>query len=307
MSARFHLHAIKDGATVALVTPGSPVTEPEIAGALAWLAREGLKGKVMPNAFAKWNYLAGTDADRAADIIAAFADPEVSAVWCTRGGYGCLRLLSMIDWKKIAMSGKPLIGFSDATALQAAIVRRGGVALHGPVATSFSRDRDPFVSESLHNALRGGDPFPISSPAGVRIFGGLARGTLVGGCLTLVTDLLGTKEAIDFKGKIVAIEDTGERPHRIDAMLTRLIQSGLEKAAGIVFGVMAGTDSSPDPEIGGAPWRTIVAERIAPLRVPAITDLPFGHVRNLLTLPLGADVELDAEAGRLRVVSPFVR
>ena len=114
------------------------------------------------------------------------------------------------------------------------------------------------------------------------------------------TDSLGTPESIDCEGKIVLIEDVDEHPHRIDAMLTHLINARqIQRAAGIVVGEMTGTDDKPDKSIGGKPWRAIVEERLKPLGVPAIINYPFGHAKNMLSLPMGVKALLDADKGTL--------
>lgn len=301
------MRGLREGDTLAIVAASSAVKADEVEGGLKWLASEGLKARTMPHAFDPADGLVVADAVRIRDLREAIEDPEIAAIWCARGGYGAIRVLEAIDWGRLAKSGKPVIGFSDATALIAAVVAKGGVGLHGPMPTSFARERDAYVWESLHNAMRGGDPFPPACPAAASVVPGVAQGVLVGGCLTLVSDLVGGPIRLDFRDKIVALEDTNERPHRIDAMLTRLIQAGLGRASGIVVGAFVGTDGNVDPEIGGTPWRTIVGERLGALNIPLVTDLPFGHVRNPLTLPMGASVELDATAGRLRLLEPFVR
>jgi muramoyltetrapeptide carboxypeptidase len=308
MRPRFPFHPVPDRGTVALISPSSATKAEEVTNAIKWLEGEGLKGRPMPHAFDNFRFFAGTDEDRAKDLMDAAKDPEVHAIWCCRGGYGAHRLFPFLDFKVLATCGKPLIGFSDITALHLAIVRRGGVGLHGPVATQLNREREPWVWESLHNCLRGGDPIPAAAPKGKMLAPGKAEGLLDGGCLTLLADSIGMPLGLDPKGKIVLIEDTGERPHRVDAMLTHLIQGGrLKEARGIVVGQMVDTDGTADPSIGGAPWREIVEERLKPLGLPVITDYPFGHIRHLVTLPVGAAVEMDAEAGILRFKGPYTR
>jgi muramoyltetrapeptide carboxypeptidase len=166
---------------------------------------------------------------------------------------------------------------------------------------TLSSPREPWVYESLLLALRGSDPIPEGVPAGRCIVGGRARGIVTGGCLILMCDSLGTPDSLDCAGKIVLIEDVDENPHRVDAMLTHLRNAGqIQRAAGIVVGEMTRTDDRLDAGIGGLPWREIAHDRLADLGIPLVFDYPFGHAPQMLTLPLGVEAELDAEAGTLR-------
>lgn len=267
------------------------------------LESQGYRVSLGDNVLAKDGYLAGSDAERAGDVQAAFDDPEVDAVLCSRGGYGCARLMPYLDLDRIAGSGKPFVGFSDVTTLHLALNRRGLVTYHAPMLLSFSVDREPWVVESFQNLLKGEDPFVAGSPRGEAIRGGVAEGALTGGCLCLLTDSIGTPDPLDCDGRIVLIEDVDEHPHRVDAMLTHLLNTGqLQKAAGIVVGEMTGTDEKVDPKIGAWPWRRIVEDRLGSLDVPTVVNFPFGHMRGMLSLPLGLRVRLDADAGRLTLL-----
>lgn len=260
----------------------------------------GYRTSFATHAFADEGYLAGTDTERAADLMEAFLDPRVDGVWCSRGGYGCARLLPYLDLNAIAHSGKPLIGFSDVTTLSLALARRGVPSLYAPMAITFSVPRERAVIDSFLNALAGGDPLPECGGLGTCVVGGSAKGLSAGGCLCLLTDSLGTAERFEPGGKIVFLEDVDEAPHRIDAMLTHLIAEGsIRRAAGIVVGEMTRSDQKTDGDIGGRPWRDIVIERLAPLGLPMILDFPFGHFKSMRTIPMGEPVYLDADEARV--------
>ena len=255
------------------------------------------------NALQRDGYLAGTDQERAMDLNEAFLDSEVDAVVCSRGGYGCARLLPHLELDKMAQSQKMFLGFSDVTTLHLALGRRGLVTFHTPMLLSFSVEREPWVVASFCALLKGNDPVLDAAPAAETVVPGVAEGVLHGGCLCLLTDSLSTPDSLDCDQKILLIEDVDEHPHRVDAMLTHLLNSGqLQKAKGIIVGEMTGTDEKPDPKIGAWPWKRIVQDRLLHLNVPTIVNFPIGHMKSMLSLPLGVRVRLDATAGRISLL-----
>lgn len=283
-----------------MVSPASPIEQDKVEPAIRLLEAEGYRIQLGRHAFAKDFFLAGSDQERASDLREAFEDPEVDAVYCTRGGYGAARLMPLLNLDQMAGSGKMFLGFSDITTLHLALNRRGLPTVHAPMALTFAYDRAPWPIQSLSAVLRGEDPLHSDAPKGVTMTGGKAEGVVTGGCLCLLTDSIGTKDELDCEGKIVLIEDVDENPHRIDAMLTHLLLSGkIVKAAGIIIGEMTRTDEKIDEGIGGKPWRNIVKERLGNLQIPLMTDFPFGHCKNMLSLPLGIRARMDADAGTL--------
>ncbi|MEA2554540.1 MAG: muramoyltetrapeptide carboxypeptidase [Fimbriimonadaceae bacterium] len=292
--------ALRKGSRVRFVSPASPMKEEKLGRMTELLESEGYVVERSKNILASDFHLAGTDEQRAADLMDAFLDPAVDAILCTRGGYGCARLMPLLDLDKMAASGKLFVGFSDITTVHIALNRRGLPTIYAPMAVTFTVDREPWVIESFKRALRGEISTPDGVPPGETLVPGQAEGEVTGGCLCLITDSLATPDSIDCEGKIVLMEDVDEHPHRIDAMLTHLLNAGeIQKAAGIVVGEMTGTDDKPDEAIGGKPWRAIVDERLRPLGIPSIVNFPFGHAKNMLSLPLGVKARLDAVAGTL--------
>ncbi|MFZ4506769.1 MAG: S66 peptidase family protein [Fimbriimonas sp.] len=292
--------ALKPGDTVGLVTPASPLGLEKIAFLIQLLEEEGYRVQLGAHAFDRDDYLAGSDEARAADLMWAFTDPTIDAVICNRGGYGAARLFPYLDLDVMAASGKIFAGFSDITTLHLALLRRGLPVLHAPMGITLVRERARWVYDSLRRALCGEDPIPAEATKGTCLVPGIAEGSVTGGCLCLICDSLGTPDSIDCHGKIVIIEDVDENPHRVDAMLTHLINAGqIQHAAGIVIGEMSGTDERLDEGIGAKPWRTIVQDRLGGLGIPLIVDFPFGHAPQMLSLPLGIRALLDAEAGTL--------
>lgn len=300
---RVRPQALKAGDVIRFVTPASPIEPHHLENISRILTEAGYRVEVGPHAMDRDFYLAGKDEDRARDLMDAFLDPGVAAVFCSRGGYGCARLMPYLDLDAMAASSKLFLGFSDVTTLHAALNRRGLPTLHSPMGITLATEREPWVVESLLRALRGEDPVVQAAPKGETITPGVAEGTVAGGCLCLITDSIATADEVPFDDAILLIEDVDEWPHRVDAMLTHLILSGrIQRCRGIVIGEMTRTDDTHEPTIGKRPWREIVRDRIAPLGIPAILNFPFGHAPQMLTLPLGVRAQLDAGAGTLTYV-----
>lgn len=291
------------GDQIRVVSPASPVSQEKLDRGIRILEGAGYRVTLGAHALAAKGYLAGSDEGRASDLNEAFADPEVAAIVCSRGGYGCARLFPYLHLPQWAQSGKLFCGFSDLTTLHLALNRLGLVTGHTPMLLTLSVDREPWVVESFLALLAGGDPLRVDSQSASPVVGGIAEGELTGGCLCLLCDSIGTEHALDAEGKILLIEDVDEAPHRVDAMLTHLLNAGIvQRAAGIVVGEMTRTDERSDPSIGAVPWREIVTERLSGLGVPLVLDFPFGHAANQLSVPLGVKARLDADAGSLSLI-----
>ena len=287
------------GARVALVAPAGPLRSPEeLESSIANVRRLGWEPVLGANVLARHGYLGGHDAERLHDFNAALADETIDAIWCVRGGYGATRLLPHIDYASLTRRPRALIGFSDVTALHAAVSTRCElVTYHGPTArgelTDFSR------SSLVRAVVECGDPCG-AAPDARTIRGGRANGRLVGGNLALLAALAGTPYAPDYRGAILFLEDIGEPLYRVDRMLVQLAQSGaLAQVAGLVAGHF--TDSTPDHEIPGQTIEDLMREAAEVAGVPAIVGAPIGHIQEQWTLPLGANARLDADALMLTV------
>ncbi|WP_018656521.1 S66 peptidase family protein [Actinomadura flavalba] len=259
------------------------------------LSRAGLCGTVPPGDGR--HVLAGTDADRAADLAEAWTDPNVRAVLCARGGYGAARVLAHLDWTALAAAApKILHGSSDVTALHVAFGRRLGVTTSfGPMIAGALAAGPGETADAFRAALFGTGPVTLRGTGAVR--GGVAEGPLAGGTLALLASLLGTPDApAPAAGHIVFLEDVTEPPYRLDRMLVQLIGSGyLEGAAGLVLG--SWTDCGDPAEIAA-----VTAARLGPLGVPVLAGVPAGHGPRQHTLELGAPARLDATALTLDVL-----
>lgn len=308
---------LEPGMTVALVTPASNVAEDEDLEAALDLVRSlGFEARPSPNLRRRRQYLAGTDAERAADLNAAFADPSVDAIFCVRGGYGSARLLPRLDYAAIAANPKVLLGYSDITALLNAIrLRTGLVTFHGPIA---GQNFSPYTYEEYRRVLVAGEAGPIAAPPPIearpgvverenrltRIVPGRAEGPLVGGNLTLLVHLLGTPFEPDFDGAILFLEDVDEPPYSVDRMLTHLWLSGrLERVAGIAFGKFTEADYDGNT----LSIEEVLRDRCEPLGIPTLRGLMIGHVEDQTVVPLGVRARLDVDAGTLSLLEAAVR
>lgn len=294
---------LRPGAAVALIAPASPVSDEKLEKALTNLAALGFRVKEGVSLRARHGYLAGPDEARLADLHRAFADPEVEAVWCVRGGYGITRLLPYIDYSVIKKNPKLFIGYSDVTALHLAIGQKTGLTtFHGPVAASdFPEQTLAHFKAAL---MEPAAPYLIAAPGGQEelpgeeyrpftIAPGKASGPLTGGNLSLLAALAGTPFEPSFRRKIVFIEEVGEQPYRVDRLLTQLLQAtDLKQAAGIVLGVFAEC-TAKNPEFSLTLPETL-RDRLGSLGIPVFYGLPFGHVTHQATFPYHIKAEMDA-------------
>ncbi|MEV0622148.1 LD-carboxypeptidase [Nonomuraea sp. NPDC050404] len=296
---------MQQGDTVAIVSPSGPASAVLFKRGVKRLEELGLKVVVGPHALDRQElpYLAGDDAARAADLQAAWCDPAVSAVFCSRGGYGAARLLDLLDWDAMREAGpKVLLGSSDITALHNAFAVELGVpTLHGPMTACalIAGDEagpEPRTWESLRSALFGTTSGTTSGTAsgtaetvqGDRVLApGRAEGVVSGGNLSLLASMCGTRWQPSFDGGIAFLEDVGEEPYRIDRMLTQLLQAGVfDGVRGIALGSWVEC---------GDPY-PVLADRLGPLGVPIVAGLPVGHGSPQHSIWLGALGVIDTES-----------
>lgn len=309
--------ALAPGDTVALVSPSSATSE-RLNLQLAQEAMQalGFKVKTGEHYASRYGHLAGSDAARAGDLNAMFADDEVKAIVCLRGGSGAARLLPLLDYAMIRARPKVLLGYSDITALHNAILAQAGlVTFHGPIGAGswnrFNVDqfRRVFFDRALmqyRNPSDAGDELVPRKHRTLTITGGKARGELIGGNLTVLTGLAGSPYLPDFRGKILFLEDVEEAPYRIDRMLTTLkLMGALDAIAGFIFGEC--TDCDPGEGYGSLTLDQIFDDHIKPLKIPAYRGAMIGHIREQFIVPVGGMVELDADAGSFRMLAPVLR
>ncbi|MDQ2701389.1 MAG: LD-carboxypeptidase [Pseudomonadota bacterium] len=305
---------LNPGDTVALVSPSAATAE-RIDLQLAREAMQalGFKVKTGDHYASRRGHLAGTDAERAADLNAAFADKSVKAIVCVRGGSGAARLLPLLDYAAIRANPKVLLGYSDITALHNAILAQAGlVTFHGPIGSgswnAFNVDqfrRLFFERELMHyrNTTEHDEELVQRKHRTLTIAGGKARGELIGGNLSVLVGLAGSKYLPDFAGRILFLEDVEEAPYRIDRMLTTLkLMGALDQVAGFIFGEC--TDCDPGEGYGSLTLDQIFDDHIKPLGIPAYRGAMIGHIREQFIVPHGGMVEMDADAGSFRMLEP---
>jgi muramoyltetrapeptide carboxypeptidase len=307
---------LRPGDTVGLIVPASATfLRQDVEIVVDVLGALGFKVKRGAHLMDRYGYLAGRDADRAADVNALFADPEVKGILAVRGGWGSARLLPHLDFEAIRRHPKVLMGYSDLTALLNAVhARTGLVTFHSPVGIS---SWTPFSVEHLRRVLIQGEAFTMSNPVEVNdtlvpvehrvrtITPGAARGRLLGGNLTVLSALVGTPYLPDFEGAILFLEDVGEQIYRIDRMLTQLALAGiLRRVRGVVFGKC--TKCDPGEGYGSLTLEEVFDDHLKPLGVPAWHGAMIGHIDQQWTLPIGLSAEIDAGAGTLRLAEPAV-
>ncbi len=281
-----------------MVAPAAAVERSHLERGVNALSAMGFRVKVSERVLDRAGVLAGRDGDRAAEVQAAFADDSVRAIFAARGGYGCGRILPLLDFAAIRRTPKPFVGFSDETFVLNALVEKAGiVAFHGPmVAMDFARGLSERCADHMRRLLCGEmASFELEARETVRP--GVAQGELIGGCLSVVVAMLATPYAPDFRGKVIFLEDTGERAYRVDRMLVQLRQSGaLAAAAAVVFGAIRPVDGS---EAESRAIAEFISEQTADLRLPVMAGVEVGHGTENFTIPFGVRVKVDASARRM--------
>jgi muramoyltetrapeptide carboxypeptidase len=300
---------LPEGGTIGVAAPASPyVNRSEVLRGVEWWESRGYRVKLGEHVYARDDYVAGEPRDRAADLNAAFADPEVDVVQCLQGGFGSAQTIPYLDWDVIAANPKPFIGFSDISALHVALRQRAGLAtfygyglagLGDKETSDFSRERELAV---LRGEALGEVPKDPDDPYVRPLRGGRATAPLLGGCLWLLLQTMATPWEIELDGSIFFFEDYDAPPWYVDGMLTQLTHAG--KLAG-VRGVVVGDMEKCEWRETKPEWpRTrsiedVLEKHLEPLGVPVLYKLPLGHGKHLATIPLGVTATLDADARTL--------
>jgi muramoyltetrapeptide carboxypeptidase len=310
------MRPLPSGGTIGVPAPASPYdNRSDVLRGVEWWESQGYRVKLADAALARDDYVAGDPEQRARDIEAMFADPEVDVVQALQGGYGSAETIPYLDFDAIARNPKPFVGYSDITALHVAISRRTGLRTFYGVGLLGAGDKETtkFTRDRLL-AVLGGDatgevPHDPDDPFVRTIHGGRVTAPLVGGCLWLLLQTMGTPWEFELDGSIFFFEDVDAPPWYVDGMLTQLRHAGkLDGVVGVVVGDMEKCDWS-DRKPEWARTRTIedvLEQQLEPLGVPVVYKLPLGHGKHLATLPLGVTCTLDADARTLTVdESPF--
>jgi len=300
---------VQPGDRVGLVSPATAAFETEPTriwiDALESLGLEVILGD---NYYARHGYFAGEDKARASDINAFFAEPSVRMIFA-RGGWGSPRLLPLLDYDMIRQNPKVLLGYSDATALITGVhVKTGLVTFHGPSPLNV------FSAEHFRRVVMNGEAYLLENPTFITgntlvqtenriqtITSGKASGRILGGNLSLLTAVMGSGYLPEWEDSILFIEDVDEAVYRVDRMMTELALAGvLDKIKGFVFGRC--TECGPGGGFGSLTMEQMIAEHIKPHRIPAFSGTMIGHIEEQFTIPLGIEVEIDADAGTIELL-----
>lgn len=301
--------ALKAGDTIAVTSPAGAVWDYKQAETfIGILSNLGFKVKAGQTLKQKYGYFAGTDEQRATELNAFFKDQEVNGIFCMKGGWGCARILPLLDYELIRNNPKVLLGFSDITTLLLAIQAKTGlVTFHGPVGNSgwndFTVDCLKRVLMKKEQVLYMGTGKEEDKPLVLRA--GVAKGILAGGNLSVLVSLMGTPYLPDWENKILFLEDTTEEPYRIDRMLTQLKLCGvMDKISAFVFGKCVKC-LAEEPEKAFT-LNQVLEQHTAQLKIPAFYGAMIGHIENKITLPIGIFAEVDAEKGTIRLLESAV-
>ncbi len=309
--------ALLRGQTVGIISPSAASADRmEYTFAKEAMEAMGLKVKVGSNFKNRFGHLAGTDEERAADFNAMFADPEVKAIICLRGGSGAARILPLIDYEQVKANPKPLLGYSDITALHCALHSQTGlISFHGPNGSgswnSFHANQfqQLFFDQKLlsfKNEVTKGDDLVAKGNRIQTLTNGTVEGKILGGNLTVLTALSGSIYYPDFQDAILFIEDVGEDPYRIDRMMSTLKLNGtLGKIKGFVFGQCS--DCKPGSGYGAFTVDQIMDQYIIPLNIPAYIGAMIGHISKQFIIPVGARVRLNADQGSITLLEKVFR
>jgi len=304
----------KTGDTIGVVSPASPPTGQKAAllqNGVAYIEKRGFQVKQGKFVQRKTGYLAGADEERTNDFNNMFRDPSITAIFCSRGGFGSSRMLKDIDYEYIRRHPKIFIGYSDATALHLALFQKTGlVTFSGPmVATELGLGIDAETEASLWSSVQRPAPedlISISEQVECRPYrSGQATGHILGGCLSVLVTLLGTTYCPDFKDAILILEDIGEDLYKIDRFLAQLENSGvLNQINGVVLGDFL--DIKPDENPNPLNFDDLLNRYFGRLPCPVVTHFPYGHGTRKYTIPVGCRVNLDGYNGQLNFLESGV-
>lgn len=280
---------LSPGDLVYISAPAKAIEGANVRAAQQILESWGLRVQVAEHCLGRFNYFSGTDEARQADLQQGIDNPEVKAILCARGGYGCIRLVESLNWAPMIEHPKWLIGFSDVTVFHEKLSRLGIASIHGIMPLGFNEGSVEAI-ETLKHALFGA-PYFISGPTCKENINGQASGELIGGNLAIVCSLLGTPLSYDFKDKILFLEDVGEHIYKIDRMLYALKLNGVfQQIRGLILGGFTEMEDTDVPF--GKSIKQLVLEQTQALGIPIAFDFPAGHIQDNRALMFGRSVTL---------------
>lgn len=305
---------LKQGDLIGLVTPGSPIVKKQLEETIEKLENLGFRTYHTDSVLSQYGYFAGPDRERADDLMHMFNNKDIDGIFCVRGGYGSIRILDMLDFELIAQNPKVFIGYSDITALLSSIYEQTGlITFHGPLGISEFND---FTLRSLkkivmnpvnhykypykrENDTKDNPEFDLYT-----INEGKAEGELIGGNISVLDSMIGSRFETNFENKVVYLEETEEKTYRVDKMLVHLLQAtNLKKAAGIVMGAFNECNFNDEPRLT---LKEAIGDLLKPLDIPVSYGLSFGHIDTMLTIPNGIMARMNADRNTLKLLEKAV-
>ncbi len=290
---------LNKGDKIIIVSPSSCIEKNALDKAMNWFAYQGINVALAKHTFDVCSYMAGDDADRAEDINKAFADVSIKAIFCSRGGAGSTKILDFLDFDMIKKNPKPVFGLSDSTALQNALYEKAGIVSYTgflPVYDFKENEIDRLTEQSLLNVFEGVEQC-LSSGEAINL--GVTEGVMIGGNLSVLCYLCGTKYFPNLENKILLLEDIGEKTYRIDLMLNQLKQQkNFNKIKGIIFGKFSNCVQASDEDDNVA---SVLKEFAKNLDIPIIYNFDYGHIKSRYVLPIGKKIVLDANKAIVKI------
>jgi muramoyltetrapeptide carboxypeptidase len=304
---------LEKGDMIGIISPASsPDDLSKIERGAAYLEKLGYHVLIGKNTGKYHGYLAGTDIERADDLISMFKNKSVKAIFCTRGGYGTPRLLDKIDYNAIKNNPKIFAGYSDITALQMAIFKKTGlVTFAGPmVASDMSGEIDSYAEESFWQILTNNkETRKIVQPDGNKISGltkGTAKGRIIGGNLAILTSIAGTSYFPDLKEKILFLEEVCEAPYRVDRMLNQLrLLKVFKSVKGVILGAFTECSES-NTNKRTLTLGEVMQDYLSGLKIPVVYNFPHGHIKSKITIPYGINVSVNASRSTVEYLESAV-
>ncbi|MCF8380875.1 MAG: LD-carboxypeptidase [Bacteroidales bacterium] len=305
---------LEKGDTIGLVTPAGVITEDQLKETIEKIENFGFKTYYLPSVLSQFGYFAGTEQERVDELMHMFTNTEVDGIWCVRGGYGGIRMLDLVDYELIKQNPKVFIGYSDITALLNSIHKKTGlITFHGPLGISSFNE---FSIKALENVMfksKSKYKLPYKREENTEdnpefdiytINEGKVEGELVGGNLSVLSSMTGSIYEVDFKDKIVFLEDVDEKVYSIDRWLSILLNgTNLREAAGIALGAFSNCNKNDEPSFT---LKEILEQILKPLNIPISYGLSFGHIASQFTIPVGARAEFNAGKNRIKLLEQAV-
>ena len=314
LNQRIFPERLKEGDMIGLITPGGPIEERQLEETIKKLKSLGFDTYYNESVLLQYGYFAGTDRERADELMHMFVNDEVDGILCVRGGYGSIRILDLLDFELIKQNPKVFMGYSDITALLTSIYEQTGlITFHGPLGISPFNEftlksfkkvvmnpgnhyKYPYEREENTEDNPEFDVYTINS--------GKAEGELIGGNISVLDSMIGSKYEADFENKIVYLEEIEEKTYRVDKMLYHLLYAtNLKKSAGIVMGVFSECNINDEPRLS---LKQAIDDLLKPLDIPVFYGLAFGHIDTIVTISNGIKARMNADKNTLKLLEKAV-